>query len=144
MNFKFDNVESLDSYNRFFNKVFQSKPFVLLVYSTNCGYCIDLLKDKGAWKSAKKHSQHPVVEIEADMYYHLQKNHPDKFTQILDANVSGYPTIMKIENPSSGVHFQGQRTKEDLKILMSSKKETKTKNNSQTNKTISKLNKKYS
>ena len=89
------------------NKILNSaKPLMILFFSNSCGHCIQF---KPEWDAFKKISPIETVEVESS---YLQQT-PEK----LRANLIGYPTV-KFKEGNMYKEYEGNRTKEDLKLFI--------------------------
>lgn len=109
--------KTFDEFNK--NVLRNQQNFVLLVHATWCGHCLRLMP---IWKDCtKNHSKLNIVNIDSEVYNHLQKNNKSHiFTRFLDENVQGFPTLLKIENKRI-IPFEGDRDKTSIKKFLKNK-----------------------
>lgn len=125
MLFTFNSIENFNrSYGAFERDVFMKKPFVILVYATWCGHC-KMMRDDWDDAASSAKGNHNIVEIESNIYDHLVNNHASEpFAELLSKNVSGFPTILKVDKKNT-TNVSDQRSKQQLDALLSPSK-TKT------------------
>jgi hypothetical protein len=71
------------------------------------------------WEKAIAKTNQNVVEVESTVYNHLVNNHPvNPFSKMLANNVSGFPTIAKVDKKGILTDVSSMRSKEDLGKLL--------------------------
>jgi thiol-disulfide isomerase/thioredoxin len=116
---------SSPQFKEFYTKIFGKKPFVLFVYAEWCGHCRMAKPVIDEISHDKSMSDILLVKVSDEVHSHLVSRHPDiSLSQLLSHSVSGFPTIAivssinKKQKPDNEIrvdHFQGERTKQNLK-----------------------------